>query len=212
MLDFATTAFVSILFLADPPGNIPPYLALTSRFDKAKRRRIARTACFVATLTLMAFGAVGTYLFHHLGLTLPAFQIAGGLILFLVAIDMLRAQRSTQENPEEMSESQASSDVAITPLAIPFIAGPATMSTVAVLISKAQNWVEAASVYASIALTGLITYVFFLLAEPIQKRLGTTGIHVLGRILGLVLAGIAVQFILDGLRNGNVIPPVPKPA
>jgi multiple antibiotic resistance protein len=209
MLDFATTAFVSILFLADPPGNIPPYLALTAGYTPERRRKTARTACIVATITLMAFGAAGTYLFHHLGLTLPAFQIAGGLILFLVAIDMLRAQRSTQENPEEMSESAASSDIAITPLAIPFIAGPATLSTVTVLMSKAQNWAESATVYFAILLTGIISYITFRLGEPIQKRLGTTGIHVLGRILGLVLAGIAVQFVLDGLAKANIIPPLP---
>ena len=209
MLDFATTALVSILFLADPPGNIPPYLALTAGYTKERRRRTALTACIVATLTLMAFGSVGTYLFHHLGLTLPAFQIAGGLILFKVALDMISAQRPTQESPEEMTESAAASDIAITPLAIPFIAGPATLSTVAVLMSKAQNWAESATVYLAILLTGAISYVTFRLAEPIQKRLGTTGIHVLGRILGLVLAGIAVQFVLDGLAKANLIPPLP---
>jgi multiple antibiotic resistance protein len=209
MLDFATTAFVSILFLADPPGNVPPYLALTANYTKERRRRTAFTACVVATLTLMAFGAVGTYLFHHLGLTLPAFQIAGGLILFKVALDMISAQRPTQEDPEEMKESAASSDVAITPLAIPFIAGPATMSTVAVLMSKAQNWAETGTVYLAILLVGVVSYITFRLAEPIQKRLGTTGIHVLGRILGLVLAGIAVQFVLNGLHAANLIP---KPA
>lgn len=209
MLDFATTAFVSILFLADPPGNVPPYLALTARYDPARRRKTALTACVVATLTLMAFGAVGTYLFHHLGLTLPAFQIAGGLILFKVALDMINAQRPTQEDPEEMKESAASSDVAITPLAIPFIAGPATLSTVAVLMSKAQNVFETATVYLAILLTGLTSYVTFRLAEPIQRRMGTTGIHVLGRILGLVLAGIAVQFVLDGLAKAKIIPPLP---
>ena len=112
MLDFDTTAFVSILFLADPPGNIPPYLALTARYDPARRRKTALTACLVATLTLMAFGAVGTYLFHHLGLTLPAFQIAGGLVLFLVALDMIRARRSTQEGPGELAEGAEADDVA----------------------------------------------------------------------------------------------------
>jgi multiple antibiotic resistance protein len=210
MLDFATTAFVSILFLADPPGNVPPYLALTARYDPARRRNTALIACVVATLTLMAFGAVGTYLFHHLGLTLPAFQIAGGLILFKVALDMINAQRPTQEDPDAIKESDAASDVAITPLAIPFIAGPATLSTVTVLMSKAENWIQAGTVYLAIILTGAISYLTFRLAEPIQKQLGTTGIHVLGRILGLVLAGIAVQFVLDGLANAKIIPPVAK--
>lgn len=210
MLEFATTAFVSILFLADPPGNVPPYLALTARFDAAKRRATARTACVVAAVTMMAFGAVGTYLFHHLGLTLPAFQIAGGVILFIVALDMIRAQRTTQEDPAEMKECADASDVAITPLAIPFIAGPATLSTVTVLMAKAEDWMQTGTVYLAIALTCGITYVMFRLAEPIQRRLGTTGIHVLGRILGLVLAGIAVQFVLDGLAKAGIIPEVKK--
>jgi multiple antibiotic resistance protein len=210
MLDFATTAFVSILFLADPPGNIPPYLALTARYGAERRKRTARTACVVACLTLSAFGAIGTYLFQHLGLTLPAFQIAGGIILFVVALDMIRAQRTTQEDPEEMKESAAASDVAITPLAIPFIAGPATLSTVTVLMAKADGWFQMGTVYAAIVLTCGITYVMFRLAEPIQRRLGTTGIHVLGRILGLVLAGIAVQFVLDGMAKAGIIPEVRK--
>lgn len=208
MLDFWLTAFLSIMFLADPPGNVPPYLALTAGYSPAKRRRTALVACVVATITLSAFGAVGTFLFKHLGLTLPAFQIAGGLILFLVAIDMLRAQRSTQESPGDMHESAAADDVAITPLAIPFIAGPATLSTVAVLMSKAQDWIETGLVYVAIVLTGTVSYITFRLAEPIQRRLGTTGIHVLGRILGLVLAGIAVQFVLDGLAAAKLIPAV----
>ncbi len=208
MLDFATTAFVSILFLVDPPGTIPAYLALTAHYDEARRRKTARTACIVATITLMAFASVGTYLFHYLSLTLPAFQIAGGLILFMVALDMIRAQRSTQEDPEEMKESAAASDVAITLLAIPFLAGPAALSTVAVLSSKAQNWMEASMIQISIILTGVICYLTLRLAEPIQKRLGMTGIHVLGRVLGLVLAGIAVQFVLDGAAAAKIIPPV----
>ncbi len=208
MLDFATTAFVSILFLVDPPGIIPSYLSLTAHYDPARRRKTARTACIAATITLMAFAAGGTYLFHYLSLTLPAFQIAGGVILFVVALDMIRAQRSTQEDPEEMKESAASSDVAITPLAIPLLAGPAALSTVAVLSAKAQNWGEAALVHIAIVLTGLVCFVTLRLAGPIQKQLGTSGIHVLGRVLGLVLAGIAVQFVLDGAVAAKIIPPV----
>ena len=208
MLDFATTAFVSILFLVDPPGIIPAYLSLTAQYDAARRRKTARTACVAATLALMAFAAGGTYLFHYLSLTLPAFQIAGGLILFKVALDMINAQRPTQEDPEEMREGAASSDVAITPLAIPLLAGPAALSTVAVLTAKARDWSEAAMVHIAIVLTGLVCFVTLRLAEPIQKQLGTSGIHVLGRVLGLVLAGIAVQFVLDGAAAAKLIPPV----
>ena len=206
MLDFALTAFVSVLFLVDPPGTVPAFLALTARFSPAKRNRIARTACVTATITLAAFALGGTYLFRALGLTLPAFQIAGGLILFLVALDMIRAERPTQESADEMKESTAGGDVAITPLAIPLLAGPAALSTVAVLMAQADSVIKMASVFAAIVTTGAVAYVTLRLAGPVQRRLGLTGIHVLGRVLGLVLAGIAVQFVLDGLAAAGLVP------
>jgi multiple antibiotic resistance protein len=213
MWDFALTAFTSILFLVDPPGCIPAYLALTSRYDPAKRKRTALVACVTATLVMSGFGVVGGWLFHFLHLSLDAFKIAGGLVLFLVAIDMIRAQRSTQEDPEEMEEGKESSDVAIAPLAVPLLAGPAALSTVTVLMGEANGgWGKVGLVHLAVALTGAVGYVCFRLAEPIQRRLGTTGIHVLGRILGLILAGIAVQFVLDGLRGAGVFPPPPPPA
>ena len=209
MLDFAKTAFVSILFLVDPPGTIPAYLSLTASYSPAKRKKTAFVACVASSLLLCAFGAVGTWLFHYLNLTLPAFQIAGGIVLFYVALDMIRAQRSTQEDPEEMKEGQKAADVAIAPLAIPMLAGPGAMSTVAMLMAQANgDWTKLGSVFLAILLTGAVSYFTFRMAEPIQRRLGTTGIHVLGRVLGLVLAGIAVQFVLDGLANGKIIPDV----
>jgi multiple antibiotic resistance protein len=207
MLDFSITAFVSILFLVDPPGSIPAFLALTGRYTPDRRRKTALVACGTATLTLAAFAAVGSYLFRYMGLTLPAFQIAGGLILFVVALDMIRAQRTTQEEPGDVAEAD---DIAITPLAIPFLAGPAALSTVTVLMAQARDTAEAAVVYLAIALTGVISYLTLRLAEPIRRRLGTTGIHVLGRVLGLVLAGIAVQFVLDGLAAAGLIKAIPR--
>ena len=210
MLDFATTAFVSILFLVDPPGTVPAFMALTGRQTPPQRRKTALVASVTATLTLMGFAAVGNVIFRVLGLTLPAFQIAGGLILFLVALDMIRAQRSTQEDPAEMKEGSEAADVAIAPLAIPMLAGPAALSTVTVLMAQAQDTSQVALVFLAIALTGLVCYVTLRLADPIQRRLGTTGIHILGRVLGLVLAGIAVQFILNGLKAAELIPQ-PKP-
>jgi multiple antibiotic resistance protein len=207
MLDFATTAFVSILFLVDPPGTVPAFMALTARYTPERRRRTALVASVVATLTLMGFAAVGNIVFRGLGLTLPAFQIAGGVILFLVALDMIRGQRTTQEGPGEMKEGEEANDVAVAPLAIPMLAGPAALSTVAVLMAQAKDTAHVSLVFLAIALTGLICYVTLRLAAPIQKRLGTTGVHILGRVLGLVLAGIGVQFILNGLKAAGLIPP-----
>lgn len=207
MLDFATTAFVSVLFLVDPPGTVPAFIALTSRFPPEKRRKTAFVASLAATVILMGFAAAGNVIFQVLGLTLPAFQIAGGLVLFVVALDMIRAQRSTQEDPAEMKEGSAATDVAIAPLAIPMLAGPAALSTVTVLMAQAQDASQVGIVFLAIGLTGAVCYVTLRLAEPIQRRLGTTGVHVLDRVLGLVLAGIAVQFVLNGLRAADLIPP-----
>ncbi len=209
MFGFALTALASILFVVDPPGALPAYLAMTEGDDAAKRRRTAWRAALAATLVMAAFASGGQGLFHLLGLTLPAFQIAGGLILFLVALDMMRAQRTTKEGPAEVSEGKAKEDVAITPLAVPLLAGPAALSTVATLMSQAHGWEQVVVVYLAVALTGVVSYLTLLLAEPLFRLLGRTGIQVLGRILGLVLAGIAVQFVLNGLRAAGVVPVPP---
>ncbi len=207
MVDFAITAFVSILFLVDPPGTVPAFLALTANYTPARRRRTAFVAALAATLTMIGFALVGNALFRALNLTLPAFQIAGGMILFLVALDMIRSETGTAEHqPSEKEASATTGEVAITPLAVPLLAGPAALSTVAVLMARADGVFQMASVFAAIAVTGLLCFVTFRLADPIQRRLGVTGIHVLGRILGLVLAGIAVQFVLDGLAAAGIIP------
>jgi multiple antibiotic resistance protein len=210
MLDFATTAFVSILFLVDPPGTVPAFIALTAKHTPDRRKKTAFVASLTATLILMGFAAVGSLLFKALGLTLPAFQIAGGFILFIVALDMIRS-KDVEEDESELEECKQSNDVAITPLAIPFLAGPAALSTVTVLMSKAADIAEATIVFVAIGLTGVVCYLTLRLASPIQRRLGTTGIHVLHRILGLVLAGIAVQFVLDGLNKAGLIPAVKGP-
>ena len=206
MLDFATTAFVSILFLVDPPGTVPAFISLTNRFTPEKRRKTAFVASVTATLTLMGFAAAGNFIFQVLGLTLPAFQIAGGLILFVVALEMIRAERSSRENPEDMKESAEAPDVGVAPLAIPMLAGPGALATVTVLMSQATGPSHVAIVFAAIGLTGCICYVVLRLAEPIQARIGKTGIHILDRVLGLVLAGIAVQFVLNGLKAAELLP------
>jgi multiple antibiotic resistance protein len=210
MLGFTITALTSILFVVDPPGALPAYLVITGDDDPAKRKRTALKAATAATVVLWAFAAVGQSLFRLLGLTLPAFQIAGGLILFLVALDMMRAQRHTNEGPVEVSEGKEKEDAAITPLAVPLLAGPAALSTVATLMSHANNWLEVLAVYLSVAITGVVSYLTLRLAESLYRFLGRTGIQVLGRILGLVLAGIAVQFVLNGLRAAGFVTGEPR--
>ncbi len=205
MKDFLLTSLISILFVVDPPGAIPTYLVISTGDNRQQRRRTALRASLVATLTLALFAGGGQLLFHYLRLTLPAFQIAGGLILFLVALDMIRARRLTQEGPGEVKEGIAKEDVAVTPLAIPMLAGPAAMSTVTVLMHHANTTEEVAVVYAAIFITGLVSYITLRLADPIYSGLGRTGINIFGRVIGLILAGISVQFVLDGLAAAGYI-------
>jgi len=206
MLDFALTALASLLFVVNPPGAVPTYLVMTQGDAPATRRRTAWRASLVTALTLALFAGAGNILFRLFGLTMPAFQIAGGLLLFLVAVDMLRAERSTQEGVGEASEGATKADVAITPLAVPMLAGPAALSTVTMLMSRAGSGLDVALVYLAIFLTSLMSYVTLRLAEPLYRGVGRTGIHVFSRVFGLILAAIAVQFVLDGLQAAALLP------
>jgi multiple antibiotic resistance protein len=204
MLHFLLTTIASILFVVDPLGAVPVYLVMVENDDRRRRQQTAVKAALMATATMIVFAAAGNLIFQLLGLTMAAFRIAGGLILFLVAIDMIRARRATQETPDEVHEGVVKDDVAITPLGVPMLAGPAALSTVAMLMSRSQGWHESAIVYGAIVVTGAIAYLTLRLAEPLYHGLGKTGIHVFTRVLGLILAAIAVQFVLDGLREAGL--------
>ena len=207
MWEFALVTASSILFVVDPVGVVPSYLVMTAGDPAAKRRSTARRAAVVATGTLLAFALGGGYVVTLFGVSLPAFRIAGGLVLLLVALDMMKAQRPTQEAPGEVAEGAEKEDIAITPLAIPMLAGPAALSTVTMLMNQADTWAKVGIVIGVILATGAVILLTLLLAEPLHRILGRTGIHVLSRILGLVLLALAVQFILDGWRAFNQLPP-----
>jgi multiple antibiotic resistance protein len=198
---FALVTFTSVLFIVDPIAAIPTYLVITQQETPAERRRTARRACIAMTVLLVVFGATGTMLFRAFGITLAAFRTAGGLILWFVAMDMLHGERRTQEGRDELYEGQIKEDVALTPLAIPMLAGPGAISTAIVLAGQAHSAAQSAVVYASIILTGLISYVSLRLGEPLLGRLGKTGIRVVTRIMGLILAAVAVQFVFSGVRE-----------
>ncbi|HKT59952.1 MAG TPA: NAAT family transporter [Gemmatimonadales bacterium] len=198
---FALVTFTSILFIVDPVAAIPTYLVITQQETPAERRRTARRACLAMTVLLVVFGATGTMLFQAFGITLPAFRTAGGLILWFVAMDMLHGERRTQEGRDEVYEGQIKEDVALTPLAIPMLAGPGAISTAIVIAGQARGVTQTAVVYASIVITGFISYLSLRLGEPLLGRLGKTGIRVVTRIMGLILAAVAVQFVFSGIRE-----------
>lgn len=198
----ALVTFTSILFIVDPLAAVPAYLVITQDESSSQRRKTALRACIGMAVILLVFTAVGKYIFGVFGITLPAFRIAGGLILWLVALDMLRAQRSTQEGREELVEGQAKEEVALTPLAIPILAGPGAISTAMVLATQAKTFADLAAVYGSILVTAVVSYVTLRIGGRALAVLGQTGIRVLTRIMGLLLAAIATQFILTGISEG----------
>jgi multiple antibiotic resistance protein len=198
---FALVTFTSVLFIVDPVAAIPTYLVITQQESPLERRRTARRACIAMTVLLVVFAASGTMLFQAFGITLPAFRTAGGLILWFVAMDMLHGERRTQEGRDEVYEGQIKEDVALTPLAIPMLAGPGAISTAIVVAGQAHGALQTVVVYASIVLTGFISYLSLRLGEPLLGRLGKTGIRVVTRVMGLILAAVAVQFVLSGVRE-----------
>lgn len=207
---FAFVTFSSILFLVDPIAVVPAYLAFTRGESPERRKATARAACVAAAITLVVFALAGDLILRMFGVTLAAFRIAGGFILWLVAMDMLRAQRSTQEGTEELMEGQQKEDVGITPLGIPMLAGPGAMSTVMVLGAQATTPAAKAVVHVSIIVTMLISWVMLRLGDRVFARLGESGIRVATRVMGLLLAAVAVQFVLSGATDAGIITrPIP---
>src|SRR5579864_7405522 len=208
---FAVVAFSSIFFLVDPFAAIPAFLVMTANADPASRRHMAARASWTCFMVLSAFGLMGSWIFRLFGITLPAFEIAGGLILLLIGIDMLQARRSkTQEVATETREGVEKEDVGITPLGIPMLAGPGAISTVMVVLGPAPHIWQAIPVYIAIAITSVVSYVVLAGAERVRHHLGETGIRILVRLMGLLLTAIAVQFFLNGFRHLGLLPGLAK--
>jgi multiple antibiotic resistance protein len=200
-LQFALVTFTSVLFIVDPIAVVPTYLVITQGQSVAQRRTTASRACIAATVLLVTFAAAGRGIFELFGITMPAFRIAGGLILWVVAMDMLHGSRSTQEGSAEITEGRAKEDVALTPLAMPMLAGPGAISTVMVLSGQAQTKLQTVAVYAAILLTSIVAWITLRIGEGLIVKMGRTGIRVMTRIMGLLLAAIAVQFVITGVNE-----------
>jgi multiple antibiotic resistance protein len=202
ILSFALSTMTTLFFVVDPFAAVPLFLTMTPADPPGHKRRIAFRAALATAIVLASFAAVGTLLFKVLGISLGAFRIAGGILLFLLAVDMLRAQRSRQRtSPEEEAEGLDRDDPSIFPLAIPMLAGPGATSAVMVLMSRGQHLWQYGLVFIAIAITGLSTYWILRGALTVEKRLGQTGMNVLQRVMGLILAATAVQFVVDGIAT-----------
>src|SRR5262245_60465817 len=169
--------------------------------DSRARCRTARTACVVAAAVLAAFAAAGPAVLSVLGISMPAFEIAGSILLLLVALDMLRARRTeTRQTRAEVVAAAEKDDVAVSPLAVPMLAGPGAISAVLLLRSRATDVVQHAILYASIAVVCVASYLILRLAARHAYRVRPITMHVATRLMGMILAAVAVQFFLDGVR------------
>lgn len=201
-LAFFTVCFPSIFSIVDPIGVVPVYLALVGSEARAEQRRTAARATLTATIVLSLFAASGTAIFHFFGITIPAFKVAGGILLFSMALEMMRAHTSqVKSTPEETSDARAKDDVAIVPIGIPLLSGPGAIATAIMWSSRAHGAGEMIALFVSILLVTAITLVTLVSAGRVVKFFGKTGINVVSRIMGLILAATAAQFVIDGWRE-----------
>ncbi len=198
---FGATAFATAITIIDPIGMIPITVATTAQFDRIKRNRIVDQAVVVAAVVMLAMGLVGPLLLDYLGITLPAFGIAGGILLFLIAIDMLFARPTgARATSEEERAAREGANPAVFPLAIPMIAGPGTLATVLLLVNLARGNPERdAFIVVAYAAALAIAWLCMRGAARYFHRIGETGIHVVTRVLGIILAALAVQFVINGI-------------
>ncbi len=167
---------------------------------------MAVRAAWTCFIVLATFSMAGTFIFQMFGITLGAFRIAGGIILGLIGLDMLQAKRSpTKETPGEAEEGAEKEDVGVIPLGIPMLAGPGSISSVMVLMSQNADWPHATIVVAAIAVVAALAFVILAAADRVSSYLHETGIRILTRLMGLLLTAIAVQFVLNGLKDAGVI-------
>jgi len=195
-------ALSSLFVIVDPIAAVPAFIAMTPRDDVRSRLRMARLACMVAAGVLTLFVLCGKWLFSLLGITLPAFQVAGSLLLLSIALDMLHAKRSAaQETPEETEAGASKDDIAITPLGVPMLAGPGAISTSLILMHQAQTWAQKVALLVSIGIVALASYITLRISAQGARWLSPLALKLLTRLMGLLLAAVAVQFAINGLEQ-----------
>jgi multiple antibiotic resistance protein len=205
LTEFSFLAFSSLFAVLDPIAVVPAFIAMTPNDSSAARLRTARLACSVAAGVLIVFAATGNIIFKVMGITLPAFQLAGSILLLRISLDMLYARRSAaHETKEEVAEGAAKEEVAISPLGVPMLAGPGTISTALILLHQAEGPAQVAALFGAIVLVCFSAYVILWLVVHGAHYLNPLALKLVTRLFGLLLAAIAVQFILNALEQTSL--------
>ncbi len=206
LLDFTILAFSSVFVIVDPVGLIPTFLAITQGNTVEERVRMARLATLTAGGIMIVAAITGQSIFKVFGVTIPAFEIAGGIVLLVIALDMLQGRRTAvKETKEESAEGTRKEDVAITPLAVPMLAGPGAITTVILLSSRAANSLSQMILLGIIVIVLALVFLILKIAAMHAHRLSVIAMRIAMRLMGLLLATIAVQFIINGITNAKII-------
>lgn len=198
------TAFVTLFVVIDPIGLAPVFIALTPGQSAAERARIGRRAVFISAILLTLFGLVGERLLSGIGISISAFRIAGGILLFLTALDMLFERRTERREGQGQGDAPEH-DPSVFPLATPLLAGPGALATMILLVGENQGWGHVAMVHLVMLAVLGIALVLFHLATPLARALGRTGTMVVTRLLGMLLAALSIQFVIDGLVGSGLM-------
>ena len=201
LTEYILLAASSLFVIVDPLATAPALLAMTPNNTPEQRLRTARLACGTMAIVLLAFAVAGTVIFKILGITMAAFQIAASIVLLIIALDMLRVQRSrVQETREEKQAGTEKDDIAITPLAIPMLAGPGAISTTLLLQNEATTIPQHVALYGCIVAVAVVSYLIFRLAVRGARWFSPIAMSIAIRVMGLLLAAVAIQFMLNGIK------------
>jgi len=203
MIELFGSALVTFLVIIDPPGCAPIFASLTSGTSAAHRRAMAVRSSFIAWCILLFFALLGEPLLRTLGISLSAFRLAGGIMLFMIALDMVFERRTErrEERAKEIEGTPQAEDISVFPMAIPMIAGPGSIASVMLLTSRAEGLAQDLTVLAAMTAVILLTMIALLAAGPLMRFIGAKLEAMITRILGVILAALAAQFVLDGLER-----------
>ena len=209
MMELFIPAFITLFVVIDPPGSAPIFNGLTIGASALQRRQMAIRAVIVATLILLGFALVGERLLRTLGIGLDAFRIAGGIMLFFIAMEMVFEKRTQrrEDRAQKIIDTPEIEDISVFPMAMPMIAGPGSIAAIMLLMARANGPTETAIVLAALGANLLLMLVSLLAVGPIMRILGDQVEAVITRLLGVLLAALAVQFVLDGL-SGSILAPI----
>tara|TARA_B100001250_G_scaffold407595_1_gene428622 strand:+ start:85 stop:735 length:651 start_codon:yes stop_codon:yes gene_type:complete len=201
-LSFVLLSFSSLFTLLNPIGTAPIVLSLTESLNPEEYNKVIKKSIVVACLILLLFAMMGNIIFTFYGITVYAFKIAGGILFLRIGINMLEAKVSrTKSTPKESEEASVNDDIALTPIGIPLIAGPGAITSVMILAAQANSFDQKVIFYLNIVITLFITFMILKLGKKLTRKLGTAGLRVIERIMGMILMVVAIQFIIDGLNT-----------